>query len=89
MGGLSDKIPPSPLPLLARNPQYRFDVRHPDKLLILEILEDTAQCRSAIGRPHHEGMDADRNDSGLTVGMRLGLPGQFGSSAASIAPYPL
>jgi hypothetical protein len=37
-----------------------LNVRYPDKLLTLEIFENTAQCLSTIGRSNRKGMDADR-----------------------------
>jgi hypothetical protein len=64
--------------LLARNVHDRLNVRYPDKLLTLEIFENTARCLSTIGRSNHKGMDADRYDRGITVRKSLGLPGQFG-----------
>ncbi len=53
-----------------------MNVRHLDKLLILEIFENTAQRLCAIGSSEHKGVDANRNDSGLTIGVGLGLPCQ-------------
>src|ERR1700687_2714518 len=56
----------------------RLNVCYPDQLLILEFLENTTQCRSAIGRSKHKRMNADGNDSGIMVGVSLGLTGQLG-----------
>src|ERR1017187_5197870 len=64
--------------LLTRRIQYGLNVRNPDKLLTLEIFQDSAQCRSTVGCPNYKRMDTDRNDSGLTVGMSLSLRDQFG-----------
>jgi hypothetical protein len=55
--------------LYASGVQDRFDVRHPDKLLILEVSENTAQSHSAIGRPKHKGWIPIET----TVASRLGL----------------
>ena len=64
--------------LLAGNVHDRLNVRYPDKLLTLEIFENTAQRLSTIGRSNHKGMDADRDDGGITVGVSLGFHCQFG-----------
>jgi len=64
--------------LIARNVHYRFNVRDPNELLILEIFENAAQRRRAVGRPDHKRMDAYRDNRGVTLGMSLSLAGQFG-----------
>src|ERR1700730_9263708 len=55
-----------------------LNVCYTDQLMILEFLESTTQCRSAIGRSKHKRMNADGNDSGIMVGVNLGLTGQLG-----------
>jgi len=57
----------SPIPVC--NVEHRLNIRHPDQFLIFKIFNNAAQCVSAIGCPGQKGMDADRNDSGLPLGL--------------------
>jgi len=45
---------------------HRLYVGHPDKVELAEIFKNPAQRLGSIGSPDHKGVNADRNDSGLT-----------------------
>jgi hypothetical protein len=47
--------------LLAGGRQNRFDIRHPDNLLLFEILQHTAQSGCADRCPDHKRVNADGN----------------------------
>ena len=63
--------------LVARGRQNRFDIRHPDELLLFEILlQHTAQSGRTGGCPDHERVNADGNNSRFSRGIGLSLPRQ-------------
>src|SRR5487761_1389545 len=66
--------------------QNCLNVCDPYELLTLEVLEDPPQCRRAVGGANHKGMDPDRDDGSLAIGMSLGFSGQFGHI---VDPQPL